>query len=180
MTAPPVTRGRRLTRPRWAGTTAVPRAPLTVLVLILLVVAAGDGWLGFKVLEFRGDAARDEQVLGVARQEVTNMFTVDSSDADSSIDQIARLATGEFLQQLTAQRGAYSQAIRQGAISSTAVISDAGIRQIGDDDASVLVSAVGTVRSSASPQPTQRRHHLVVDLVRRPDGWLVSRLGFLP
>jgi Mce-associated membrane protein len=153
---------------------------MTVLVMLLLVVVAGDGWLGFKILEFRGHEARNNQVLGIARQEVTNLLTISSSDADSSIAQIARLATGEFLQQLTAQRDAYSQAIRQGVISSTAVISDAGIRQIGDDDASILVSAVGTVRSSAAPQPTQRRQHLLVQLVRRPDGWLVSRLGFLP
>jgi hypothetical protein len=153
---------------------------MTVLVMILLVVAAGDGWLGFKILEFRDDAARNDQVLYVARQEVTNFFTINSSDAGSSIDQIARLATGEFLQQLSAQRDAYSQAIRQGVISSTVVISDAGIRQVGADNASILVSAVGTVRSAASPQPAQRRHHLLVELVRCPHGWLVSRLGFLP
>jgi Mce-associated membrane protein len=162
------------------GRAVSPRFRTFIVLVAFSALVAATVWLPLRIVQLRDESARNAAVLAVARQQVADLFTVSSADAGGSIGRIARLATGEFRRQLTAQGDAYSRAIREDSINSTVKVNEAGVRQVGGNTASVLVSVVATVRSKSVAEPVERRHNLIVDEVAGPDGWLVSRVGFLP
>jgi serine/threonine-protein kinase len=149
-------------------------------LVIAAVLAAGDVWAILQLTAREHDEAREQAVLASAREAASRLLTIDSRDPRGAVDGLVRLSTGEFRARIDADRGMYEAASRDAAVSSTASIKEVGIQAVSATSASVLVSAMNSVKSGTTTAPTPRQYHLKMQLDDGPSGWLVSRVEFLP
>jgi len=154
--------------------------PLVGLVLLVALLATATAVLWPKVSQRDREQARDQALLGAARQTVSDLLTVDQANPQASLDRLMRAATGEFTQQLVSESDIFTQAITGSKVSSTGSISAAGIRTATDDDAWVLVTAASVVHNSQAPGGQPRQYRILLELRHEGPAWLVSKLDFLP
>jgi Mce-associated membrane protein len=151
------------------------------LAVVAVLLAGVAGWLAVQLRSDAADRSRDEAILAVARQTVVNLLTIEPSSTDAAMTRLRRSATGEFAQQLIAQTDAFRQVVDGAHVTATGGVSEAGLKAITDDQATVLLSAVGTVKNDEAPQGEPRQYRMRLDLQHQPDGaWLVSKLDFVP
>lgn len=163
-----------MTRPS-RGAVVLSTLLLTTVGLLALVV----------VLLVRERAAtqaesRNAVVLTAARLTVADMLTVDGANPKGSLERTAGGATGEFREQLMSQSDEFSKSIAGAQASSSGSVSEAGIRVVTGDRATVLVSAIATVHNNKAPQGEALQYRMVLELQRKEGGWLASRVEFVP
>jgi len=158
------------------------RAVIAIVGLVLLValLATATAVLWPQVWQRDREQARDEALLGAARQTVSDLLTVDQVNPQASLDRLRREATGEFTQQVVSESDIFIQAVTGSKVSSTGSISAAGIRTATDDEASVLVTAASMVHNSQAPGGQPRQYRILLELRHEGPAWLVSKLDFLP
>jgi Mce-associated membrane protein len=122
----------------------------------------------------------DQTALAVARQAVGDLLTVDRNDPKGSVQRLADRSTGEFRRQLDEMADGFVKSLRDTGASASGQATEAGIRGISAEQASVLVTATATVRNSRVPAGESVPYRLVVGLQRTPAGWLVSSMEFVP
>jgi Mce-associated membrane protein len=147
---------------------------------VLLVAALV--WL---VIQTRTEAEqRDDETaaLAVARQTVVNLLTIDPATAKAALQRLEDASTGEFKQQVVAEGDQFGTVVDQAEVNATGTISEAGVRTLSGDRATVLVSAVGLVKNTETPQGEPRQYRMVLGLQRdaASGNWLVAKLDFVP
>jgi Mce-associated membrane protein len=147
---------------------------------VLLVAALV--WL---VIQTRTEAEqRDDETaaLAVARQTVVNLLTIDPATAKAALQRLEDASTGEFKQQVVAEGDQFGTVVDQAEVNATGTISEAGVRTLSGDQATVLVSAVGLVKNTETPQGEPRQYRMVLGLQRdaASGNWFVAKLDFVP
>lgn len=156
---------------------AIPLVGLGAAVAALATVAA---LLWPAVWRDHRDQARDQAVLATARQTVTTLLTVDRADPRATLDRLRAGSTGAFTQQLVSESDRFTQAVTGANATSTASISEAGIRSASEGEAAVLVSATSVVTNERLPGGGPRQYRVLVELRHTGSAWLVSNVEFLP
>lgn len=150
--------------------------PAAVLGVVLAVLLVAIGWLVWDRVSSDDDAdgSSYDAAVAVARQEAVNFFGLDYEEADSSLDRVLNLATGDFADQYAAKRNDVRKNVVANKVAMTPTIPDEGasVEYVGDDEVWVLVAVtVDTTVGSSKPETTYNRARL--KLTREHGDWLV-------
>lgn len=172
MTEPPTTS---------PGATRVP-APLIhrwreiAAGLALAAMLAAAGWRGYAWWHLDRQQNDRQVAVAVASAEVTGLISISASTSQTDIDKLLSRATADFKSQLDKQSTNLREALSSNDVSATGSVVSAGIASYGDDKASVIVAAAGTVKNKSTAKAQPRNYRVQVTL-RKTDGtWLVSGL----
>ncbi|WP_460844926.1 hypothetical protein [Nocardioides ultimimeridianus] len=154
-------------RGRWRETAA------GVVAVALLAIA---GWRGYAWWHL--DRQQDDRAaaITVASAEVTGLISINASTSQADIDTLLGRATADFKAQLGKQSERLRKALDSNKVSATGSVVSAGIASYGDDRATVIVAAAGTVRNRSTAAAQPRNYRLQVSLQKTDGTWLVSGL----
>lgn len=154
---------------------------LLALVVLLLAAALVGGLLVLQVREDRAQAATEQErygeVLAASRAEAEAFVNIRYDDAQASIDQVAEGATGGFRAQYTASSERVVAELRQSKSVFEGAVLYAGVLDVDQDSATVLVATTGTLASKQTDnQPVRHDFRLQLELVREDGRWLTNDL----
>ena len=146
---------------------------LGVLAAALLAVAAWRGSTWWHLDRQRSDRA---SAISVASAEVTGLTSLSAASSDADINALLARATAGFRSDLGKQSETLKNGLTKNHVTATSSVVSAGITSYGDDKATVIVAAAGSVknRSTATAQP--RSYRVQVSLQKTGGTWLVSGL----
>jgi hypothetical protein len=152
------------------------------LGVLTLALVGSAIWFSITTAGVSAQRTREEQALGVARQTVVNLLTIDPASAATTLQRLEDASSGEFKQQLVAQGDQFHSVVTDSKVTATGSVSEAGVRASTPDQMTVLVSAVGLVKNIETPAGEQRQYRMVLDLRRDAEtgSWLVAKLDFVP
>lgn len=151
-----------------------------VLLTVVAVVLVGVGViLGLKVMQNDAEQARRQNAVRTAGEVALKLTTIDHRNAEGELAQLRTLTTPQFAEQFGIRSHAFADTLAQSRIVSTGQVTSAGLEQLADRSARVLVAVRATVRDGGAPQGEPRSYQLGVDLQRQDDRWLVSNVEFL-
>lgn len=162
-----------------------PRRRFSVLVIGLslatVVVLALGVVVGLQWQDGRDQDRLRQEAINVARMQSVNLMTINPDNIDKQLQVMLDGATGEFQRQFTGVRDTFAQVVRDGKVSSEGSVDEAGISQLADDSATVLVAVRATVKNAETPpEGKPRLYRISVELQRKDDRWLVSGMQFVP
>lgn len=168
------------------GTGSVTRLDIGLFV-VALVLACGCVFGGVVLVSDHRDAQRAQaeqerygEVLAAARDQVEAFINIDFRNAQESIDAVAAGATGEFAEQYdSSSEGVVELLEREKSVMDGEVLW-AGVSDVDDDSATVLVATTGTVANrSTGNEQVARMFRLKLDLEKVDDTWLTNNLEFV-
>jgi Mce-associated membrane protein len=131
------------------------------------------------------EAPADEQarlgdVLAAATEVATAFVNIRYDDAQASIDQVKAGATGAFREQYEKSTGGVIEVIERNKSVMTGEVLWAGVVDVDEDSATVIVATSGTVANKQTgDKPVARSFRLQLELVKEADAWLTSDLQFV-
>ncbi len=149
------------------------------LAVVVVVLAAAIGVLGWQVRASQEVGARHEAILSAASQEAVNFTTLDYRHLDADLAQVMAGATGTFRSEFQAKLDQLKSLITTNKAVSTGRVLEAGIVSDSPTAARVLLAVDSTVNNSAEPNGSQRHYRIQLDLVRVDGRWLTSNLQFV-
>lgn len=154
----------------------------TIVGLVLVVVlAALVGWLGYRTYESRNLEAQRQLFLQVGRQGALNLTTIDWEQAEADVQRILDSATGTFYDDFEQRAGPFIEVVKQAQSKSVGMVTEAGLESETDTEARVLVAV--TVQTSnagaAEQQPRLWRMRVTVQDVG-DDQVKVANVEFVP
>lgn len=149
---------------------------LGVLVVALLAVAGQRAW-AWEGERQRADDSAD--AVAAASAELRGLIEISSSTSKDDINTLLDGATADFRSELAAQADRLRETLVKNKVTATGTVVSAGVAQLHDDSATVIVAATGTVRNRQADKPEPRNYRLRVDLTRSAGRWLVSGLEFV-
>jgi Mce-associated membrane protein len=166
-TSPDSTAGATLLIQRWREIAA------GVALAALLAVT---GWRGYTWWHLDHQQSDRASAISVASAEVTSLISINASTSQADIDTLLSRATSDFKSQLGKQSAKLRAALSSNKVSATGSVISAGLVSYGDDKASVIVAATGTVKNKSTAQAQPRNYRLAVSLQKTGGAWLVSGL----
>ncbi|MGH3937990.1 MAG: hypothetical protein ACRDTG_05035 [Pseudonocardiaceae bacterium] len=163
--------GRR--RPPWSLSVLI---GLTAVALAAVLLGLFFGW---RMMQADRQETQREVVLQTARQAADNLTTIDYRTADRDVQQLLDGSTEEFAVQFGISGPAFLEVVKQTQLVSTSEITSAGIEQVDEDSARVLLAVKALVRDAATPQGTPRNYRMGMELVFTDGRWLVSKVEFV-
>jgi Mce-associated membrane protein len=157
---------------------------LFVLALVLACACVFGGVLAVQHHRDNQRAATEQErygdVLAAARTEVEAFINIDYRNAQDSIDAVAAGATGDFKKQYDSSSSGVVKLLERERSVMDGQVLWAGVVDVDDDSATVLVATTGTVANrSTKNQKVARYFRLKLDLTRVGDRWLTSNLEFV-
>ena len=157
------------------------------LYVVVLLVACACVVVGVLAWNTKGDraAAAEAQapygdVLAAARAEAEAFVNIRYDDAQASIDAVAAGATGDFKKQYAESTDGVIQVLQESQSVMDGEVVWAGVVDLDQDSATVLVATSGTVANKQTDnQPVARHFRLRLDLVLEDGTWLTNDLQFV-
>lgn len=146
-----------------------------VVLLLAATVTSGVVWNGA-----RAAAADRENVLSAARQAAVNLTTIDFNSVESDVRRVLDGATGDFGGLFGQNVDSYVGVVKEGQVVTKGEIAEAGVQELDDSSATVLVAITTTVKNKNVPNGEQRSYRLVERMEKHSGSWLVSRVDFVP
>ena len=154
-----------------------------VVLLVLMALVAGLVVFGaFQARTWRDgetDAEARSAVLKASRQEVVALTTISSKTSDQDIARLLDGATKGFRAEFAEQADNFRSALTSGEVSSTGVVTGAGVKSLKGNKAEVLIAASGTVSNKQSKTPQPRNYRLRLGMEKVDGRWLVASLEFV-
>lgn len=151
-----------------------------VLAVVAVVALAAGGYQQSQALRRDSALQHDRRaVVAAARAEVLALTTVSSKTSDADVARLLDGATAGFKSQFQQQATAFTQALRDGQVTSTGTIASAGLQSLKAGQAVVLVAATGTVKNKASAKGEVRNYRLQLTMTKSGGRWLVSGMEFV-
>jgi len=150
-----------------------------LLAAALILVAAGVGFLGYRVHQENQANERSQDVLAAARQEALNFISIDYRNFAQDTNNVLSGATGDFKQQFTDQSKTLQSLVTSNKAVSTGQVLQAGMVTSSPTSARVLVVADAKVANTAAPSGQVRNYRLQMDLVEQNGQWLTSDIEFV-
>ncbi|TWG91557.1 Mce-associated membrane protein [Nocardioides sp. J9] len=144
------------------------------LVLLGLSVERGLAWS-----DERQRASDAEEVVAAASAEVAGLVDISSSTSEADLDALLDGATAGFRTELEAQAEQLRKALVDNKVTATGEVVSAGVVELGEDRATVIVAAAGSVRNKSTKKAEPRNYRLRVELSEVDEKWLVSGLEFV-
>lgn len=142
----------------------------------LVALLAVTGWRGYTWWHLDQQQSDRASAISVASAEVTGLISINASTSQADIDTLLSRATADFKSQLGKQSTKLRAALSSNKVSATGSVISAGLVSYGDDKASVIVAAAGTVKNKSTAQAQPRNYRVQVTLQKTNGTWLVSEL----
>lgn len=146
---------------------------LGVLAVALLAVAAWRGSTWWHLDRQQSDRA---SAISVASAEVAGLTSLSAASSETDIDALLARATAGFRSELGKQSETLRNGLATNHVTATSSVVSAGITSYGDDKATVIVAAAGTVENRSTAQAQPRSYRVQVSLQKTGGTWLVSGL----
>jgi Mce-associated membrane protein len=156
--------------------TGVQRLVLGAALLLsaALLVWQGTVWLD----DTRTDDRRDDAVA-VAKEQVLDLTTMDSSTVKQKLTDMGGRLSGDFKRQFEGFTEAFAQAVSKDKVKTTGEVTAAALSEYDDEkSASVIVASTAQV-ASGGKEPVERHWRFKVLLDRDDDEWLISGIEFV-
>lgn len=156
------------------------RIPIAVVLVIVVVLAALTGWLGYR--DQRSHVAEEQRNLfvQVARQAAVNLTSISHSEADADIQRILDSATGTFRDDFEKRSGPFVEIVKRTQSTSRGTVAEAGLESETDDEARVLVAVSVKTSTGAAPEQDPRRWRMRISVEQVGDDVKVSNVEFVP
>lgn len=155
------------------------RRGLAVLLAVLLVaLTVAVVVLALQVRQDRQRVADRQAALQAARQQAVNLTSISHRTASQDIDRILDGATGQLAQQFRDEREQLTTLLGSTRSASEGTVLGAGLVELGDRSATVLVAADAHVITAEQATPVVQRYRMSLDLRKVGDRWLVEEILF--
>lgn len=163
-----------------AGTAAGGLRPAIALALAAVLAAGLLGLTGYLVWQHKamaGQRDRAAEFAAAARQDVTNLMSIDYNTAEDNVKAVLDSSTGRFRANFEETADDFVKALKDEKIITKATINDTAVESMTGDSAVVLVSATSRREGPQAPEDQQqpRIWRIVVSLER--DGGQIKMTG---
>ncbi|MFR9806827.1 hypothetical protein ACL02T_31720 [Pseudonocardia sp. RS010] len=157
------------------------RRLLVALAAAAVLLLGATVWAGALFLGDRATDQRKAAVLDTARTVGATLTTISHDTAKQDIQRVVDASTGDFGDLFRSNTQAYVGVIKDGAVTSTGKVDEAGIQSLDGDTAKTLVAVSSTVKNKTVPDGEQRYYRMMIEMKHQDDGrWLVSNVEFVP
>ncbi|WP_319448755.1 MULTISPECIES: Mce protein [unclassified Mycobacterium] len=153
---------------------------MTISLLIVVVVGALAGFLGFQTYQSEQAQHRDNLFLEVARQGAINLTTIDWQEADADISRILESATGTFYDDFSKRSQPFVEVVKQAQSKSVGTVTEAGLESESGDQAQVLVAVSVKTTNLGAEEQRPRAWRMRIDVQKVGDQAKVSDVQFVP
>lgn len=156
-----------------------PRALTIALTLVIVVLLALSGFLGWRFLERRqADSARAAAVDAGTRY-ATDLASYDFTNLAGNFTTVTANSTEKFAQQYKQVSDNLTQLIVQMKATSKGAVTQLGVVESDADHAVLILFLDQTITNTNSPQPRVDRNRMRLNLVRNGDRWLIDDVQLL-
>jgi Mce-associated membrane protein len=155
------------------------RLALAAGLVIVVVLTALAGWLGFRAHESRSAAYQRNVAVQVAELGAINLTTIDWRQADSNIQRILDGATGAFHDDFSQRSQPFVEVVKQAKSTSVGTVNAAALESESPDDASVLVTVSVKTTAAATPDEGPRLWRMRMSLHNVNSQLKVSNVEFV-
>jgi Mce-associated membrane protein len=155
------------------------RLALAAGLVIVVVLTALAGWLGFRAHESRSAALQRNVAVQVAEQGAINLTTIDWRQADSNIQRILDGATGAFHDDFSQRSRPFVEVVKQAKSTSVGTVNAAALESESLDDASVLVTVSVKTTAAATHEEGPRLWRMRMSLHNVNNQLKVSNVEFV-
>ncbi len=153
-----------------------------VAVLACLAVVGGAVCVWAHQTSDRDAEGQDRygEVQQAASDEVVALLNIDYRDSQATIDRVTEGTTGEFKKQFETSTGGLVDLTTNAKSVMTGEVLWAGVVDLDQDSATVIVATTGTVTNTVTGGETAARNFRIkVELVLEGGRWLTSGLEFV-
>jgi Mce-associated membrane protein len=125
----------------------------------------------------RADDRRDDAVA-VAKEQVLDLTTMDSSTVEQKLDTLGERLSGDFKRQFEGFAETFADAVTKDEVQATGEITGAALSEYDEHSATVIVASTAQVQAGKK-QPVERHWRFKVLLDRSDDEWLISGMEFV-
>jgi len=144
------------------------------LIVVGVLGVGGDRALAWK--DARARVADGKAATAAAATEVEGLIDISGSTSEEDVAKLLDGATAGFRSELAAQADRLRTTLSKNDVAATGKVVSAGLVELADGRATVIVAAVGSVKNKSAAKPEPRNYRLRVDLEQDHDRWLVSAL----
>lgn len=156
-----------------------PRYATVFAVVVVLVLTALGGWLGFRAFQAQQASDRRDQFLQTAEQGARNLTTIDWQQADADVRRILDGATEHFYDDFDQRSRPFIEAVQESKAKTIGTVADAGLESETNDSARALVAVTVQTSNAGVTEPVQRSWRLRLDLKKVADQIKVSNVEFV-
>lgn len=149
-------------------------------LVVVVVLSALVGWLGFRTCEARQVQAQQRQLLQAARQGALNLTTIDWQRADADVGRILDGATGQFYDDFAKRSQPFIEVLKQSKAVTVGTITEAGLESETGDAAQALVAVAVKTSNAGAPDQQPRAWRMRVFVQKVDDDIKVSNVEFVP
>jgi Mce-associated membrane protein len=151
----------------------------SVLVLLMVALAALIGWQAWQLSANATTAARQTAAVTAARDVAQNLLSYNYTTIDADQKHVVDRITGDFKDQYTSGQAQIKSQVTQLKGSSSATILAAGLVSADKDSATVLISADVTAKSTQDTKGTVRHLRMQEQMSFQGGRWLLANLNFI-
>ncbi|MGH3863752.1 VirB8/TrbF family protein [Actinokineospora sp.] len=156
-----------------------PRALTIALTLVIVVLLALSGLLGWKFIERRqADSARAAAVDAGTRY-ATDLAGYDFTNLAGNFTTVTANSTEKFAQQYKQVSDNLTQLIMQMKATSKGAVTQLGVVESDADSAVLILFLDQTITNTNAPQPRVDRNRMRLSLVLSGDRWLIDDVQLL-
>lgn len=156
------------------------RLGLCTSALMVVVLAALTGWLGYRAHQSNQAQAQRAGYVDAARQAAVNLTTINFEHADADVQRILDSATGSFHDDFQARSQPFTDVVKKAQSTSEGSVTMAGLESVDGDTARVLVATSVKTTTAADPQPQPRAWRMRIDVLKAGNDMKVSNVEFVP
>jgi Mce-associated membrane protein len=156
------------------------RVALVAATLIVAVLGALAGYLGYRTYETRSAAHQRELFLQTGRQAAINLTTINYTRADADVARILDSATGTFHDDFQKRAQPFIDVVKQAQSTSQGDVTAAGLESINGDQAQVLVAVSVKTSNAGAPEQQPRGWRIRLNVQKVGDTAKVSDVQFVP
>lgn len=143
-------------------------------VVVVLLTAAGIGWLGYVRYQDRQTEQLRGQLVSAVHDYLVAMSAFDYQHMDAHRNQITTAATTEFAHKYDQMVAALRDIVVSSKGVATATADHVAVEHLDGHSATVIGFVDQHVINVTAPQGSDQRYRMVVSLTRDGDRWLVT------
>ena len=156
------------------------RRPLILGVVVLVVLGALFGWLGYRDYQTRQAGHQHDLFLQVGRQAALNLTTISADQADTDVARVLDSATGTFHDDWAQRAPAFVEMVQKAQSKSEGTVTAAGLESEASDRARVLVAVSVKTTNAGAPQQQPRAWRMRIDVQKVGNDAKVANVEFVP
>ncbi|GAA1659136.1 hypothetical protein MMUR_18280 [Mycolicibacterium murale] len=149
-------------------------------VVVVLVLGATVGWLGYRTAESRQLAEQRDVFLQVGRQAALNLTTIDVATVDADVQRILDSATDSFYDDFSSRTQPFVDVVRQAQSRSVGEVTSAGLESEDAEGAQVLVAITVRTSNVGAPEQEPRAWRMRISVKKVGEDTKVSNVEFVP